>query len=61
MGTMVKLNTKEVGMVIKENPDLPLRPTVNLMYDAYGKELKEPRQINLSESSMIYIEECLKN
>lgn len=61
MGTMVKLNTKEVGMVVKENPDLPLRPTVNLMFDAYGKEVKEPRLINLSESSMIYIEECLKN
>ncbi len=60
MGTLVKLNTNEIGIVLKENPDLPLRPTVKILCDAYGKETKEPKQINLSDNSMIYIEECIK-
>lgn len=59
--TMVKLNTKEIAIVLKENPELPLRPKVNIIIDAYGKELTEPKEVDLSENSMIYIEECVKD
>jgi HD-GYP domain-containing protein (c-di-GMP phosphodiesterase class II) len=61
MGTLVRLNTKEIGLVVRENPDLPLRPTINIIVDAYGKELKEPKQVNLADNSMLYVDECLNN
>jgi HD-GYP domain-containing protein (c-di-GMP phosphodiesterase class II) len=61
MGTLVRLNTKEIGLVVRENPELPLRPTVNIIVDAYGKELKEPKQVNLADNSMLYVDECLNN
>ncbi|MFA6216212.1 MAG: HD domain-containing phosphohydrolase [Candidatus Omnitrophota bacterium] len=61
LGTLVRLNTKEIGLVVRENLDLPLRPVVNIIIDAYGKELKEPKQVNLADNSMIYVDECLNN
>lgn len=61
IGTVVKLNTQEVGIVLKGNLELPLRPTVCILLDAYGKELKQPKKIDLAENSMIYIEECVKH
>ena len=61
IGTRVRLNTKETGYVIKNNPRLPLRPLVEIRYDSYGKELKQVKNIDLSENTMIAIEECLVN
>lgn len=60
LGVMVRLNTKEIGSVIKENNHLPLRPVVNVIFDAAGNELKETRQIDLSASPMIFIEQCME-
>ncbi len=59
VGTMVRLNTKEVGMVVKENQGLPLRPLVTVMFDESGKKVAQPKQIDLSSNLMICIEECL--
>jgi len=61
VGTLVRLNTNEIGMVLKENPQLPLRPSVKILCDAYGREVKESKMIDLSDNSMIYIEESLKS
>lgn len=60
VGTLVCLTTKEIGVVVKGNLQLPLRPVVNILRDAYGKELKQEKQIDLAENSMISIEECLQ-
>jgi HD-GYP domain-containing protein (c-di-GMP phosphodiesterase class II) len=60
IGVLVRLNTKETGSVVRENPRLPLRPVVNVSFDAAGKELPEPKQIDLSVNPMIFIEECLE-
>ncbi|RJO64474.1 MAG: HD-GYP domain-containing protein [Candidatus Omnitrophota bacterium] len=59
LGTSVRLNTKEVGVVIKDNRRSPLRPTVNILYDAYGKPMKEPKTVDLSLNPVVYIEESL--
>jgi HD-GYP domain-containing protein (c-di-GMP phosphodiesterase class II) len=59
VGIPVRLNTKEVGIVIRENQNLPLRPVLNIVIDASGKKLKEPREIDLSKKPMLYVEECL--
>jgi HD-GYP domain-containing protein (c-di-GMP phosphodiesterase class II) len=60
IGVLVRLNTKETGAVLRENPRLPLRPVVNIFFDAAGKQLKEPKQVDLSVNPMIFIEECLE-
>jgi HD-GYP domain-containing protein (c-di-GMP phosphodiesterase class II) len=61
VGTFVRLNTKEIASVIKDNKKIPLRPVVNIILDASGKKLEEPKQVDLSENSVIYIEEGLKD
>jgi HD-GYP domain-containing protein (c-di-GMP phosphodiesterase class II) len=60
VGVLVRLNTKETGSVVKENPRLPLRPVVNIFFDPAGKQLKEPKRIDLSAYPMIFIEECIE-
>jgi len=60
IGVLVRLNTQEIGTVIKENPRLPLRPVVNVFYDAAGKQLKDHKLIDLSVNPMIFIEECME-
>jgi HD-GYP domain-containing protein (c-di-GMP phosphodiesterase class II) len=59
VGIRVRLNTKEIGVVVKENPELALRPVVDMLFDAHKKKLKEPKQIDLSENPVIYIEDCV--
>ncbi len=59
VGTLVRLNTREVGIVLKTNPDSPLRPVVEILYDTDGRELKEAKQVDLSKNAVLYIEECV--
>jgi HD-GYP domain-containing protein (c-di-GMP phosphodiesterase class II) len=59
LGSLVRLNTQEIGMVFKDNLKSPLRPVVNIIYDPSGKQLKQPKQIDLASNTVIYIEECL--
>jgi len=59
VGTKVRLNTKESGVVFKENQGLPLRPLVSVLLDESGNKLVQPKQIDLSKNLLICIEECL--
>ena len=54
IGTIVQLNTKEIGQVVKHNLELPLRPEGNIIFDSSGKKLKQTRQINLADSPTVY-------
>ena len=53
-GTIVRLNTGEVGRVIAVNRNHPLRPRVEV-YDAKGQRLPTPKMIDLSEAPFLYI------
>jgi hypothetical protein len=53
-GTLVRLNTGEVGRVIAVNRNHPLRPRVEV-YDAKGRQLATPKVIDLSEAPFVYI------
>ncbi|MFH0828170.1 MAG: HD domain-containing phosphohydrolase [Candidatus Omnitrophota bacterium] len=59
VGTMVRLNTKEIGVVAKENFGLPLRPLVMVIFDENGNKLVAEKQIDLSSNLLICIEECM--
>ncbi len=51
----VKLNTNEIGKVIETSEERPLRPTVEILYQAEGQKLKVPRIISLKDNPLIYI------
>ena len=57
-GLLVEFNTQEIGVVVKSNAKLPLRPLIEIVIDAQGQELKTPKQVDLADNSVIYIEQC---
>jgi hypothetical protein len=49
IGTLVRLNTEEVGVVTETHPDDPFRPQVKLLLDAKGEKVETPRLVNTWE------------
>lgn len=49
VGTMVRLNTGECGVVTRVYKGLTTRPTVRVLYDADGAEVAQPYEIVLAE------------
>ncbi len=60
VGAIVELNTKEVGIVLRDNPGMPLRPVINIVLDAAGNQLKEPKRLDLAAAPVVYIDKCLE-
>jgi hypothetical protein len=54
-GTMVRLNTGEIGLVVGVNRNHPLRPRVEVIEDGKGHALAAPRPVDLSETPFLYI------
>ena len=46
IGTLVKLNTEELGVVTQTHPDDPFRPQVKLITDTKGEKLETPMLTN---------------
>lgn len=60
VGCFVRLNTKEIGMVIKINRECLTRPVIEIIIDSYGERLKQPRQVDLADNPNLHIKDCLK-
>ncbi|MFH1562836.1 MAG: HD-GYP domain-containing protein [Nitrospirota bacterium] len=61
LGSLVKLNTKEIGLVIKVNEHAIVRPTIRILIDSQG-EIVSPSQIkdvNLSEDTSMFVVESV--
>jgi len=54
-GTVVRLNTEEIGRVVAVNRNHPLRPRVEIMADSKGQRLPAPKTVDLSEAPFLYI------
>lgn len=54
-GTLVRLNTGEVGRVVAVNRNHPLRPRVEIVADGKGQRLPVPKTVDLSEAPFLYI------
>ena len=50
VGSLVELNSGEVGVVISQNPEERLKPRVMLIRDAKGVELRPQKLLDLSRS-----------
>jgi HD-GYP domain-containing protein (c-di-GMP phosphodiesterase class II) len=49
VGTVVRLNTEEIGVVTHEHPTDPFRPQVKIVRDRDGGELEQSRLVNTWE------------
>jgi HD domain len=54
-GTVVRLNTEEIGRVIAVNRNHPLRPRVEIVADSKSQRLPAAKTVDLSESPFLYI------
>jgi hypothetical protein len=54
-GTLVRLNTGEMGQVTAVNRNHPLRPRVEVVADSKGNRPLLPKAIDLSETPFLYI------
>ncbi len=55
LGSTVQLNLGQIGKVVKLNRDFLLCPIVDIIKEADGTKLKEPKRINLSYEPLFYI------
>ncbi len=55
IGSVVRLNTGEIGRVVTRNTDFPLRPVVHIL-TRHGKPLERPAMIDLTEHPLCRIE-----
>ena len=49
IGTIVRLNTEEVGVVTAEHPEDPFRPQVKILFDRRGEKIENPTLANTWE------------
>jgi HD domain len=54
-GTVVRLNTDEIGRVVAVNRNHPLRPRVEIVADAKGQRLPAPKTLDLPDAPFVYI------
>lgn len=54
VGSLVRLNTREVGRVVAGNAGFPLRPVVEVLFNAAGERV-QGRRIDLARNSLQYI------
>ncbi|HYL81887.1 MAG TPA: HD-GYP domain-containing protein [Candidatus Acidoferrum sp.] len=55
VGSVVRLNSMEVGRIVATNPTLPLRPVVEVMQGSKGERLDPPRRLDLATNTLLFI------
>jgi len=59
LGSIVKLSTGEIGIVINVQKTMAPRPIVKVFYDRNNTRLQYPRQVDLSEEKTVFITKIL--
>lgn len=59
IGSVVELNTGEIGIVMDNNKEMPTRPILKIMYDRTHQRFIHPHEIDLSKMSTIVIKKAL--
>ena len=55
VGSLVRLNSKEIVRVVATNPAFPMRPVVEIIAGPKGERLASPRRVDLAQNSLVYI------
>jgi HD-GYP domain-containing protein (c-di-GMP phosphodiesterase class II) len=61
VGTTVRLNTGEIGIVCERNPDYPLRPVVEVHQTTGSNAAREVRLLDLSRTMLVHIVEVVES
>ncbi|MFQ5706383.1 MAG: HD domain-containing phosphohydrolase [bacterium] len=59
VGTYVKLNSEEIGVITQTNQAHPMRPVIELIYDSKGVPLANREQRDLVEAPFLFITQVL--
>jgi HD-GYP domain-containing protein (c-di-GMP phosphodiesterase class II) len=59
LGSLVRLTTKEVGVVVNVRKNLGPRPVVRVYFNRVNRPLSEPRDVDLGVENTVFIEEVL--
>ena len=59
LGSIVKLSTGEIGIVVNVQKTTAPRPIVKVFYDSANTRLEHPRQVDLSEEKTVFITKIL--
>lgn len=55
VGSIVQLNNNVIGRVVSANPELPLRPRIEVLFDEFGDSAKGNKFLDLQELTDLYI------
>ncbi len=55
VGSWVRLSSREIGQVVATNRENPLRPFLEIWYDAAGTKLPQPKLIDLNREVLLHI------
>ncbi|MDA1001155.1 MAG: HD domain-containing protein [bacterium] len=55
LNSLIRLNSNAIGRVAQTVPGQPLRPVVQIIFDAEGNEIMEERNIALKDYPLLYI------
>ncbi len=59
IGSRVRINTGEVGVVIRQNKEFPEKPVLRIVEDKTGKPYFRENALNLLEKEALYIQDVL--
>lgn len=59
VGTKVRTNEGETGVVIRQNSEFPDRPVIRIMEDQYGKTVKERKIKDLVHELTVFVESVI--
>ena len=59
VGSIVRLSSNEIGLVVKNQKKHPFHPQVKVMLDSAGKFLEAPFEIDLSKNDELFIAKVL--
>ncbi len=59
IGSYVVLNSKAIGRVVETNEGSPLRPAIEMLYEAMGNRLPVPKLIRLQDTPLLYIADSI--
>jgi len=60
VGSKVKTNEGEIGVVMRQNAHFPERPVLRIVTDKYGQHMKEEKIIDLIKDTSVVIQEVIK-
>lgn len=60
VGSKVKTNKGEIGIVMRQNPHFPERPIIRIMEDRFGQVLQTEKIIDLIKDTTVVIQSVIK-